>query len=152
MTPIQFFATYGPAARNVCHGTPLLASVCLAQAALESNWGESGLTKRAFNFFGFKVGSSWAGAVLSLPTNEQLIGGKVVTVQAHFRSYSSPGESFRDRNRLFLTLARYRPVLAAKDYASQAHQIRACGYATDLKYAEKLVAIIQAHNLTRFDA
>ena len=107
MTPDQFFATYGPAAHNVCQGTPLLASVCLAQAALESNWGDSGLTKRAFNFFGFKVGSSWAGAVLSLPTKEQLFGGKVVTVQAHFRSYASPGESFRDRNRLFLTLARY---------------------------------------------
>ena len=72
MTPEQFFATNGAAARNVCHGTPLLASVCLAQAALESNWGESGLTKRAFNFFGFKVGSNWAGSVLSLPTKDQL--------------------------------------------------------------------------------
>ena len=109
MTSDQFFATYGPAAHNVCHGTPLLASVCLAQAALESNWGESGLTKWAFNFFGFKVGSSWAGVVLSLPTKEQLPGGKVITVQAHFRRYTSPGESFRDRNRLFLTLARYQP-------------------------------------------
>lgn len=152
MTPDQFFATHGPAARNVCHGTALLASVCLAQAALESSWGESGLTRRAFNFFGFKAGTQWKGAVLKLLTKEQLPGGKVVTVEAAFRSYSSPGESFSDRNRLFLTLARYKPVLAAKDYASQAHQIRVCGYATDLKYAEKLVAIIKAHNLTRFDA
>ena len=43
-------------------------------------------------------------------------------------------------------------MLLTRDYASQAHQIRACGYATDLKYAEKLVAIIRAHALTRFDA
>lgn len=151
MTPAIFFATYGPSARNACQGTPLLASVCLAQAAVESGWGESGLTKRAFNFFGFKAGTRWSGPVLMLATKEQKPDKSWITINAAFRSYSSPGESFRDRNQLFLTLARYKPVLEAKDFASQAHQIQACGYATDQHYADKLVATIKAHNLARFD-
>ncbi len=151
MLPEVFFKIYGPAAQAVCHGTGLCASVCLAQAALESNWGLSGLTVKGNNFFGMKAGTRWKGPVLTLPTQERLVG-KWVTVQAAFRKYPTPEDSFRDRVQLFRGMARYQRLFQLTDAQTEARQIQECGYATDPNYAAKVIAVITKHNLTRFDA
>lgn len=152
MTPTQFFTAYGPAAQQVCHGTGLLASVCLAQAALESNWGESGLTKEANNFFGLKAGTRWRGPVVTKATHEQLPNKKWIVVQAPFRKYATPADSFRDRVALFRGLIRYQRLFQLTDAQTEARQLVECGYATDQLYSQKLMSIVNAHNLTRFDS
>jgi flagellum-specific peptidoglycan hydrolase FlgJ len=150
MTPAQFFATYGPAAQAVCHGTGLLASICLAQAALESGWGASGLTRQGNNFFGMKAGTRWRGATVTMPTKE-FITGKWIMVNAAFRKYATPADSFRDRVQLFRSLSRYQRLFQLTDAQTEARQLQECGYATDPSYPAKLMAIVKAHGLTRFD-
>lgn len=152
MRPDIFFQIYGPAAQAVCHGTGLCASVCLAQAALESSWGLSGLTVKGNNFFGMKAGTRWKGPVVTMDTKEQLPNKTWVTVQAAFRKYATPADSFRDRLQLFKALARYQRLFQLTDAATEARQLLECGYATDQQYAQKLTAIITRYNLTRFDA
>jgi flagellum-specific peptidoglycan hydrolase FlgJ len=152
MTPTQFIAAYGPAAQQACHGTGLLASICLAQAALESGWGASDLTKEANNFFGMKAGTRWKGAVVTKATKEQLKDKSWVTVQAAFRKYATPADSFRDRVALFRGLARYQRLFQLTDAQTEARQLVECGYATDQLYSQKLMSIVRMHNLTRFDS
>ena len=152
MRPDIFFQLYGPAAQAACAGTGLCASVCLAQAALESAWGMSGLTTKANNFFGLKAGTRWRGPVLTLPTREQLPDKSWTTIQAAFRKYATPEDSFRDRVALFRGMARYQRLFQRTDAETEARQIQACGYATDQQYAAKVIAVIRKHNLTRFDS
>jgi flagellum-specific peptidoglycan hydrolase FlgJ len=150
MKPADFFAKYAPDAQRTCHGTGLCASVCLAQAAIESGWGESGLTKRANNFGGIKAGSTWKGKVLVLPTRE-VIKGKSVVVQAAFRVYDSPADYFTGRLAFLKGLPRYKRLFAADDFVAEAHLFQACGYATDPNYGATLVAVVNRYGLTKYD-
>lgn len=76
MTPVEFFAALTPAAQQLNKTTGIPASFTLAQAALESAWGESGLAKRANNLFGVKADRSWTGDVLSCrPRNSAMASG-----------------------------------------------------------------------------
>lgn len=151
MRPDIFFQVYGPAAQAACKGTGLCASVCLAQAALESAWGMSGLTTKGNNFFGIKAGTRWKGPVLTLATKEQNPDKSWVTIQAAFRKYDSPEASFRDRVQLFKSMARYQRLFQLTDAQTEARQIQECGYATDQQYANKVIAVIKKYDLTRFD-
>ena len=150
MKPADFIARFAPAAQRACAGTGLLASVNLAQAILESGWGESGLTRSANNFFGVKAGSRWRGPVVTLPTKEE-VKGKLITVMAAFRKYPSPEAAFADRVALFRLLPRYHRLFRVDSAAAEAQLLKECGYATDSRYPEKLIAIINTYNLTRFD-
>jgi flagellum-specific peptidoglycan hydrolase FlgJ len=155
MKPADFIARYAPAAQKTCAGTGLLASICLAQAILESAWGESALTKTANNFFGMKASQAWLVAkkpVSVFPTKEQRPNGQVYTIRAAFKKYGTPEEAFADRVLLFRTLARYQRLFQLTDAATEARQLRECGYATDIHYPEKLLSIINTHKLTRFDS
>jgi flagellum-specific peptidoglycan hydrolase FlgJ len=128
----------------------VLASVALAQAALESAWGQSRLTREANNFFGYKARRNQKHVVF--PTQE-VIHGKRVTVEARFRAFDSAAECFDAYGELLGTLPRYAPVLAAADdFAVYAARLQECGYATDPRYAVKLVGLIRDYDLTRFDA
>ena len=151
MTPTDFIARYAPAAQKACAGTGLLASINLAQAILESGWGASGLTRSANNFFGVKAGSKWRGAVVTMPTKEE-VNGKLITVNAAFRKYATPEAAFADRVQLFRTLTRYQRLFQLDTFELEARLLKACGYATDSQYPEKLIAIVRKYNLTRFDA
>ena len=128
-------------------------SIKLAQAILESGWGESGLTVKAFNFFGIKAGSSWKGKVWNVETHEYYDGVTRTNVKADFRAYGSPEESFADHTALFKRLSRYAPLfdLDFMDYKGWAHQLKKSGYATSPTYPQKLIAIIEQNDLTRFD-
>jgi flagellum-specific peptidoglycan hydrolase FlgJ len=146
-----FFSTYGPAAQAVCHGTGLCASICLAQAALESAWGLSALTSQDNNFFGIKAGKTWKGAKVTRLTSE-FLNDKWVKVPADFRKYATPEDSFRDRVQLFRNMARYHRLFVKDDAETEARLIQACGYATDPDYANKLIRVIRQYKLTRFDS
>lgn len=133
----------------------ILPSVTIAQAILESNWGKSGLAINAKNLFGIKASTDWKGAVYNVNTKEQTSTGSEYTIKANFRKYNTWLESVQDHDKFFVSTEwrkqNYQRVLNAKDYKEQAKALQDCGYATDKQYANKLISLIERHNLQNYD-
>ena len=129
----------------------VLASLTIAQAILESGWGKSGLTVKANALFGIKAGASWKGRVYSTKTQECYDGVTFTTVTALFRAYDSWEESVADHSALLTGAARYKAVVGERDYKTACRAIKAAGYATDPKYPDKLIQIIESYGLTAYD-
>lgn len=148
----DFIDTIGTAAQRSQRTTGVPASVTVAQAILESDWGRSGLSRRANNLFGIKaLGGPGPAGTLTLPTWEYLNGQDVV-VQAAFKAYYTLDESVDDHGRFFVRNRRYAPALAvASDARAFARGIQEAGYATDPGYAAKLTRLMDRYNLYRFD-
>ena len=134
----------------------LYASVMLAQAALESNYGKSGLASAPnYNLFGIK--GQYNGQSSSFATNEQTTDGTVFRTTASFRKYASYEESLKDYAVLLTggtsgNSTYYQGVLKQHTMSyKQALQALEGRYATDTNYASKLQAIIDDYDLTRFD-
>ena len=152
MTPKDFITAIGVAAQESAHLTGIPASFTIAQAALESSWGESQLATQGFNLFGVKADPSWKGNVLYLPTRE-FIKGQWVTVTAAWRKYPGWLESINDHAKFFAVNPRYRLAMTGKRTGEDfARQIALAGYATDPRYADKLAAVIRANKLDQYDA
>jgi flagellar rod assembly protein/muramidase FlgJ len=151
MTPQAFIAAISPAAQTSAAITNVPAGFVVADAALESGWGSSGLTQNAMNLFGVKADSSWAGPTYAIPTRE-FLNGQWVMVQALFRKYSDWLGSIQDHAAFLINNPRYAPAFQTSDSASFAKAVAAAGYATDPQYAQKIIEIINAHNLTTLDA
>ena len=151
MTPAEFIAAIGPAAAESAKVTGIPASFTIAQAALESSWGASLLSREACNLFGVKGDSSWHGPTMELATREYL-AGKWVTVPAKWRKYANWLEAIADHAKFLLGNPRYKLAFtgqrAGEDFA---RMVQACGYATDPRYADKVGSIIHQHQLDRFD-
>ncbi|WP_395806662.1 glucosaminidase domain-containing protein [Archangium minus] len=130
--------------------TGVPASVTLAQALLESGAGKSGLATKGNNFFGIK-GEGPAGHV-TMPTKEYSRSQGWHTVDANFRKYNTPAESFADHGKFLRENKRYANAFKHTDDAAQfAREIHRAGYATDPGYADKLISIINKYDLQRFD-
>ncbi|MFA9399324.1 MAG: glucosaminidase domain-containing protein [Clostridiaceae bacterium] len=127
----------------------IFASVTIAQAILESAWGESGLSKDAKNLFGIKATAEWNGKVVSYKTCEY-IKGERCTVSASFKAYNSYDDSLEDHLKLLL-IARYAHVRISLNYKEACINLHKCGYATDINYANKLIQIIEENELYKFD-
>ena len=129
--------------------TGVPASVTMAQAILESGWGKSGLSTKANNFFGIK-GTGPAGSV-TMRTRE-VINGQSVYVNAAFRKYDSPAQSFADHGKFFTDNKRYSTAMKHTDDPHRfAQEIAKAGYATDPNYAKALSGLINQYGLARFD-
>lgn len=128
------------------------ASLIIAQAALESAWGTSGLTKKGNNLFGIK-GKGPAGSCTMQTT--EYVKGKPVKVDAAFRAYNNWGESIADHTKLILGGVSWNKNLYKKvigvDGKTAAREIQKAGYATDPKYADKLISIMDEYNLYQYD-
>lgn len=134
--------------------TNMASSIQLAQAILETGWGQyvpvdkyNGKLSR--NLFGIK-GSSTNGSVISNTWEEY--NGVKYRIDDAFRAYNTTQESWNDHKNLLLTKERYkifRDVMY--DPVRGAWAIRRAGYATDSKYPGKLISIIEKQNLRRFD-
>ncbi|MDR3047611.1 MAG: glucosaminidase domain-containing protein [Bacteroidales bacterium] len=153
MTHQEFIKTYSEDVILATNYTPLFPSVMMAQAALETGWGNStiGVAK---NMFGMKAAGTtnqyWKGGYILAKTIEE-INGVNQTIQAKFRTYLSYQDSIKDHNNLLMTLARYKPVRDAKTPEEQALALQSSGYATDTGYANKLINIINSNNLKSLD-
>lgn len=151
LTKAQFIAALAPmAVRARQDGSPLFPSVRLAQNILETG---CNLNKHN-NLGGFKVGGGgtnqwWKGATYTTPTWEVINGNRIETV-ATWRSYDSVYDFYRDQDRLFQN-SRYERVRAAKAPFDQAYALQLCGYATDPQYGSKIISIIKANGLTKYD-
>ena len=134
---------YAPAAQREqrIHGIP--ASITLAQGLLESNAGDSKLAVNSNNHFGIKCRSKCLGCTCRNYGDD--------TRYDMFRVFDSVGDSFREHSAL-LNSSRYAKLKAhGTDYRKWAHGLKSCGYATDKKYADKLIKIIEELDLARYD-
>ncbi|WP_058973592.1 flagellar assembly peptidoglycan hydrolase FlgJ [Type-D symbiont of Plautia stali] len=118
----------------------------LAQAALESGWGQRQILTRdgkpSYNVFGIKAGGDWKGATTDIMTTEYE-GGVAHKVRATFRVYGSYMEALSDYVKLLSNNPRYAAVANAATPEQGARALQEAGYATDPKYAQKLVGMIQ---------
>lgn len=132
------------------YGIP--ASIKLAQGIIESGCGKSGLTIKNNNHFGIKPGNHWRGDKNMYKTQEwDNNKKKFITINSNFRSYKSAWWSYRDHSH-FLMIDRYKPCRdCGNNYKCWAHQLKKCGYATDPKYSEKLIYIIETYKLYELD-
>jgi flagellum-specific peptidoglycan hydrolase FlgJ len=142
---INFYVKkYAPAATKNMRFFKIPASITLAQGILESGYGEGTLAKKANNHFGIKCHKEWKGKSITHDDDEK---------DECFRSYKNPLRSYRDHSLFLVDRDRYSSLftLNRKDYKGWAVGLKAAGYATDPKYAEKLISLIERFNLTRFD-
>ncbi|MDF7657728.1 flagellar assembly peptidoglycan hydrolase FlgJ [Erwiniaceae bacterium L1_54_6] len=118
----------------------------LAQAALESGWGQRQILTRdgkpSYNVFGIKASSDWKGETTDIMTTEY-DHGEAKKVRASFRVYGSYLEALTDYVKLLSSNPRYAAVANAQTAEQGAQALQAAGYATDPKYAQKLVGMIQ---------
>lgn len=126
----------------------ILASLTAAQAFIESNKGNSGLTKKANNLFGIK--GTYAGQYVEMMTTEYY-NGIPVKVLAKFRKYPSWAESVADHSALFNRLQRYENLRGCKDYIQACKNVQKDGYATSPTYANTLVNTINKYQLYEWD-
>ena len=125
------------------YGIP--SSIILAQGILESGAGTGTLSARANNHFGIKCHTGWTGESVNHDDD---------SAQECFRKYSDPSESYRDHALFLTSRSRYASLfsLDKADYKAWAKGLRSAGYATDSKYPEKLIGLIERYQLDRFDA
>jgi len=140
----RFLESLRPHAEAAEAATGVPARFILAQAALESGWGEQGIRggegQSSFNLFGIKAGRGWGGESVETTTTEYRQGVAMKQTQ-RFRSYSDYGAAFTD----YASLLKNRyggAVSAASDAQSFAQGLADGGYATDPAYAGKLKAVI----------
>ncbi|WP_313791302.1 glucosaminidase domain-containing protein [Lacinutrix neustonica] len=124
------------------YGVP--ASITLAQGILESASGKGRLSMEANNHFGIKCHTGWTGAKIYHDDDAS---------QECFRKYKNSKYSFRDHSLFLKERKRYSELfkLQKDDYKAWARGLRAAGYATDRKYPEKLISLIERYQLYRFD-
>lgn len=146
----DFIEAVAPGAQTGQSVYGVLASVTIAQAILESGWGESGLTKASNNLFGIKAGSGWNGRTIEYPTKEY-INGQYVSTTGVFRAYDSMADSVEDHGAFLAHLARYENVIGCMDYHDATQALQEAGYATAPNYAEILCQLIEQYNLTQYD-
>ncbi len=121
------------------------ASITLAQGMLESGNGNSTLAKKSNNHFGIKCHNDWDGKRVYHDDDSK---GEC------FRKYKNVYESYLDHSDFLATKQRYASLFFLKptDYKGWAHGLKKAGYATDPRYAKRLIEIIEANNLHRFDS
>lgn len=143
----DFIEKIADEAQQLQEQTNLFASITIAQAILESDWGNSELAKDSNNLFGIKAQETDEST--TLPTDEYEDGERV-TIEADFKKYATVQESMVDHI-VFLEGASYAPVKTAENYREAAHALKAGGYATDPNYAEKLIELIEQFKLNKYD-
>ncbi|MFD2387301.1 glycoside hydrolase family 73 protein [Enterococcus rivorum] len=134
-------------AQNLQNQTHLFASITIAQAILESDWGRSQLATEANNLFGIKGTFNNQSSIM--PTDE-VINGERITIDDSFKKYATIQESMVDHIN-FLKGATYEPIKTSNNYKEAAIALQNGGYATDPNYAEKLIELIEEFQLDQYD-
>ena len=163
MTPKEFIMQYKPFALETERKTGISHLFILAQAALETGWGERGVGN---NFFGIKVPKNLVNSTPNekkqlLRTNEVLSSANAVfpkifsikkradgkytyVVLDWFRKYDTPEECFTDHAELFFRNKRYaKTLLVRSDPYKFAEEVAKAGYATATNYADSLKKLIK---------
>ena len=141
----SYIEKYSGLAIEEMYRTGVPASITLAQGLLESGNGLSELAVRGNNHFGIKCHNTWLGAKVYHDDDAK---GEC------FRKYDSPEESFRDHSDFLRYRDRYKFLFDYEltDYKSWAYGLKSAGYATDPKYPEKLIRLIEEYELYIYDS
>ncbi|MFO7369431.1 MAG: glucosaminidase domain-containing protein [Bacteroidales bacterium] len=144
MTRREYFETYKDMAIHEMRRSGVPASITLAQGALESGDGNSSLARRANNHFGIKCHNDWNGKKVYHDDDAK---------NECFRKYASVEDSYRDHSDYLRAKSRYAFLfeLDITDYKGWAKGLKKAGYATSHTYADKLIDIIEAFDLHRYD-
>lgn len=153
VAPQQFITRIAPTAKKSMERYHIPASITIAQAALESNFGQSELAQKYHNLFGIKA-EPFEPNVL-LPTTEYQ-NGQAYTIDQRFRVYPSWEASILAHARLLTegtswNAQQYERVLRAQNYQQAAYALQQADYATDPAYAQKLIALIEQYQLGQYD-
>ena len=140
----EYIHTYASIAQAEMRRTGVPASITLAQGLLESGSGKSTLAVKANNHFGIKCHKDWKGKKVYHDDDAK---GEC------FRAYAKPEESFRDHSDFLRYNDRYKFLFdyEVSDYRSWCYGLKQAGYATDPKYAIKLIDLIETYGLGRYD-
>jgi flagellum-specific peptidoglycan hydrolase FlgJ len=142
---LDYIAQYKDIAKNnmVQYGIP--SSIILGQGILESGAGTGPLSVLANNHFGIKCHKEWTGPSVKYDDDAE---------QECFRKYEMPSESYQDHALFLTSRSRYLPLfqLGKDDYKAWANGLKDAGYATDPKYPDKLIGIIERYQLNKYDA
>ncbi len=152
-SPGDFIQTLMPEARKVAAELGVEPKLLLAQAALETGWGQALIRhadgRNSFNLFGIKADAGWQGPRVEVMSQE-FISGRPYQVKSAFRAYSSYADSFKDYVQFLRGGRRYSEALkGAADGEAYMRGLQAAGYATDPHYADKVIAISRREGLWR---
>ena len=141
---IAYIALYSPIAQKEMKSYGIPASITLAQGILESGMGYGRLAVEGNNHFGIKCHKEWNGKRIYHDDDKK---GEC------FRVYKDPENSFRDHSLFLRDRSRYAFLFDIKinQYKAWAKGLKKAGYATDPKYPDKLISLIERFDLTRFD-
>lgn len=140
----EYIATWKDKAIEEMQKYGIPASITLAQGLLESGNGNSLLATVANNHFGIKCHKEWMGETFHQDDDEK---------NECFRKYQNAGESFDDHSDFLKTRSRYTFLFDfdKTDYVSWANGLKQAGYATNPKYPELLINLIDKYNLHQYD-
>jgi hypothetical protein len=144
MTRAQYFERFHTMAIDEMHRSGVPASITLAQGALESGDGNSTLAREANNHFGIKCHEDWNGKKIFEDDDSR---------NECFRKYASAEDSYRDHTEYLKSKSRYAFLfeLDLRDYKGWARGLKKAGYATNPRYAERLISIIEEYGLSKYD-
>ena len=141
---LAYIKKYAAIAVNEMHKSKIPASITLAQGILESGSGRSELALKSNNHFGIKCHTKWNGERVYHDDDED---------KECFRKYQFVETSYHDHSEFLTKRKRYAFLFdyRLKDYKKWAKGLKKAGYATDKKYPNKLISIIEAYKLYEFD-
>lgn len=153
ITVKQFIKEITPAAKAEQKHYHIPASIIIAQAGIESDWGRAKLAYKYNNLFGMKASGKQKRVRLY---TKETINGKTKTVKQSFAVYQSWQASINAHAKLILNGTvdnhdRFKGVTKAKDYQTAAYELQKNGYATDPDYAAKLIYAIKKFKLNQYD-
>ncbi len=140
----EYIDTFSEIAQLEMKAYGIPASITLAQGLLESGYGKGELAMKTNNHFGIKCHKGWQGDYDFHDDDEK---GEC------FRKYNHPMFSFRDHSIFLTTRSRYAFLFNYRntDYKKWAYGLRKAGYATDKRYPQKLIYLIEKHQLYKYD-
>jgi flagellum-specific peptidoglycan hydrolase FlgJ len=141
---LNYIRKFAPIAIQEMHAHKIPASITLAQGVIESGSGKSELASKSNNHFGIKCHTKWQGQKVY---HDDDLKGEC------FRKYKYVATSYRDHSAFLSKRKRYAFLFDYKmrDYKKWAKGLKKAGYATDKKYPNKLISIIETYNLYEFD-
>jgi len=141
---VNYISTYKDLAIEEMKRTGVPASITIGQGIIETEAGRSSLATLANNHFGIKCHEDWKGDTYHFDDDAP---------NECFRKYDSPDQSFKDHSNFLKNKPRYACLfqMDITDYKGWSKGLKACGYATNPKYAEILITAIENNSLMQYD-
>lgn len=147
----EYVDYYRDIAISEMYRTGIPASIKLGQGILESDAGNSVLSRSSNNHFGIKCKKEWGGNTYYHKDDD--LNDQGTLIESCFRAYYSSYESYIDHSEFLSNRDRYSFLFSyhSTDYKQWAYGLKAAGYATAKTYSETLISIIERHDLAKYD-